>query len=186
MIVSYVDRDGVIITSAPETKYVNKPEDVVVIPQAIEGLRQLAEMGPVVVVSNQAGVGAGFLSYNDLMNITVEMLNQLPSNVVQRVYYCTHSKEDECDCRKPEVGMVEQARAELGLDSTEEEFFFGDFTSDMVCAKRAGCVAVGVQRPCGDTNPPPQSLTRDVQTLSDIYATDLMDAVNKVKGYMWG
>lgn len=188
MIVSYVDRDGVIITSAPDTKYVNKPEDVAVIPAAIDGLIKLSEMGPVVVVSNQAGVGAGFLSYDDLMNITVEMLNQLPPNVVSRVYYCTHSKGEDCTCRKPRTGMVEKAREDMKVEqsSLEGEFFFGDFPSDMVCAKQSGCVAVGIQRPEGDTNPPPPSLTKDVEELSNIYATNLNEAADKIKEYLWG
>jgi histidinol-phosphate phosphatase family protein len=180
MIVSYVDRDGVLIASAPHTQYVNAPEDVVVIPGVYEALSVLSQMGPVVVVSNQAGVAKGLLSHNDLFNITLEMLNQLPHNSISRIYYCTHDKDEKCSCRKPNTGLVNLARQELGIDTDCKEFFFGDFVSDMECAKRAGCIAVGIARPDNDHNPPPAALTQDVARMSDIYADSFYDAVSYI------
>jgi histidinol-phosphate phosphatase family protein len=177
MIVFYVDRDGVIINSAPGKKYVNCADDVNIIPLAAEGLLELSHIGKVVVISNQAGVGYGYLSHNDLHNITVRMLNLLPHKVIDAVYYCTHTKEAACSCRKPNIGLIEEARKEIA-EKPIHEFFVGDFNTDMLCAAKAECIAVGVARPLQDPNPPRLDQIDRVMDLADIYAPNLLCAAN--------
>ena len=125
---------------APEGEYVTSWAEFAFLPEALTGLRMLAEWGvPVVVVTNQRGIARGRMTAADLEDIHRRMSAAVADagGRLDAIYHCPH--EGGCECRKPEVGMFRQAAAELSLDLGEAAMV-GDSASDMEAARRIGAL----------------------------------------------
>jgi len=134
--VVFLDRDGVINKYPGDKNYVTKWSEFKFIPGSIEGIRKLNSCGfKLVLISNQAGVGKGLYSQKALDVMTKKMLNQLKKAKagLDRIYYCTHSPVDNCDCRKPKTALLKKAIASLG-QAPSEMYFIGDSFLDMETA----------------------------------------------------
>lgn len=141
--VVFLDRDGVINRNR-DGDYVRTPEDFEFLPGALEGLARLKGAGcAVVVVSNQAGVGSGLVSLDELDRIDEKMLAGIEEHggEVAEICYCTHRKDEGCLCRKPRTGLFDKAALDLGI-SLQGSFFVGDALSDMQAGFSAGCRTV--------------------------------------------
>lgn len=142
--VVFLDRDGVINKYPGDSLYVMSWKEFKFIPGSIEGIRKLNEKGfKIFVVSNQAGVSKGLYSQATLDLITKKMLALLKRHKVHidGVYYCTHTKEENCFCHKPKTGLLE--RALLALHTKPAiSFFIGDSFIDMQTAKKFGANTV--------------------------------------------
>ena len=138
----FLDRDGTIIE---EVGYLKEPSQVKLIRGAAAGIRRLNEAGvPVVVVTNQAGVGRGYFAESAVAGVHAELARQLEGGGGARwdaVYYCPHHPDAGCDCRKPLPGMFRRAAAEHGLDLARS-FVIGDKASDVEAGRRIGCRTV--------------------------------------------
>jgi len=114
---------------------------------AAPAIRRLNEAGlAVVVVSNQSGVARGYFPES-----LVREVNELMRSALARegarldgVYYCPHSSVDGCGCRKPKIGMIQQAQRELGVQASGS-YVVGDRYGDMELAFRAGAHAILVR-----------------------------------------
>jgi len=140
MKVVFLDRDGVINQYPGDTNYVNNWGEFKFIPGSIEGVKKLNSYGfKLYVVSNQAGVSKGLYSQKDLDEINENMLKEfkVQGTKVDGIYYCTHSKRDNCDCRKPKDGLLRQAVLNSGM-TFESSFFIGDSFMDMEAARCFG------------------------------------------------
>ena len=114
------------------------------LPTALEGLRLLREQGTIaVVITNQSAVGRGLLSEAELDRIHDQMLELIRSGggEVAAVYACPHLPDAGCGCRKPAIGLLERAAAELGLN-LPGSVLVGDSESDIGAARAAGCQPV--------------------------------------------
>ena len=132
-----LDRDGTIIV---ERHYLSDPDQVELIPGAVEGLRRLREMGlGLAVVTNQSGVGRGLFDTTrlDLIHRRMSELLEAEGVSLDGIYYCPHTPEDDCGCRKPRTGLLERASKELGLDF-ETAFVVGDKPVDIELGRRVG------------------------------------------------
>jgi D-glycero-D-manno-heptose 1,7-bisphosphate phosphatase len=132
-----LDRDGTIIV---ERNYLADAALVELLPGAAEGLRNLAAAGfGLVVVTNQSGIGRGYLDWPTLDAIHARMQALLDAEGVRLdgIYVCPHTPDDSCDCRKPKRGLVDQAAARLGFDPTES-VVIGDKACDMALGSRIG------------------------------------------------
>jgi len=140
----FLDRDGVIIE---HVDYLHDPARVALISGALEAVRNLRRAGlRLVVVTNQPGIGIGYFSKDDFFRVNKALLTAAARAGVlfDRIFYCPHSKGDECGCRKPATGMIERAVEELNID-LPQSFVVGDMTSDVQLAKNAGCRSILVQ-----------------------------------------
>jgi len=139
-----LDRDGTIIR---ERGYLADPEGVELIPGAAEAMRELAAKGlGLVVITNQAGIGRGFFDTSTLDRIHQRMVS-LFSNAGVRfdgIYICPHTPEEGCPCRKPGLGLMEQARREHGFDPGQS-FVIGDKALDVEFGKAAGATTILVR-----------------------------------------
>lgn len=136
-----LDRDGVLNERPPKAEYVTRPEDFRWLPGSQEALRLLAEADYLVaVVSNQAGVGRGVMTADDLTRVTDRMLAEAreAGGRIDAAYACPHGWDDGCACRKPAPGMLFQAQRDLSLDLTRT-CFIGDDDRDGQAARAAGC-----------------------------------------------
>jgi heptosyltransferase-2 len=138
---AFLDRDGTIIE---ELGYLKDPDQVRLIPGAIEALQALQRAGfRLVLITNQAGVARGLLTEADVHRVNERVRTLLAGSGVRLdgIYYCPHHPEHgppeyrvDCRCRKPNPGMVERATRELHLDPARS-VVFGDHGSDVALAR---------------------------------------------------
>jgi histidinol-phosphate phosphatase family protein len=134
----FVDRDGVLIR---EVNYLRRPEQVRLLKGSAEAVKALRAAGfKVVCITNQSGVGRGYLTVPTLKKAHARMGADLRKKGARLdgLYFCPHLPADGCRCRKPATGMLEDAARQLSLD-LGRSWFVGDTTADMACAAAAGC-----------------------------------------------
>jgi D-glycero-D-manno-heptose 1,7-bisphosphate phosphatase len=121
-------------------------------PFAAEAIRRLNEAKlPVVVVTNQSGVGRGYFPESLVHAVHERMIQQLANDQarIDAIYYCPHSGADGCDCRKPKPGMLERAAREHHL-VLRRSFVIGDRYGDVQLAHRVGARGVLVRTGYGE------------------------------------
>jgi D-glycero-D-manno-heptose 1,7-bisphosphate phosphatase len=141
---AFIDRDGVINRKAPDGEYVTSWSDFHFLPGALPGLIRLAQSRlKIVVVTNQRGIALGRMSEEDLADIHDRMQAAVidAGGRIDAIYHCPH--DVGCRCRKPEVGMFEDAARDCGLDLGRTAVI-GDQPSDMVAAERIGALRIRV------------------------------------------
>ena len=137
----FIDRDGTINRDVP---YCSCPEDFELLPTVAEGIRLLNEQSfKVAVVTNQSGIARGYFTEEMLAGIHRKMRDDLDIEgaFVDAVYYCPHHPDAGCECRKPNVGLFQQAAAELQIDLAKS-YIIGDKLLDVAAAKRVNCKVV--------------------------------------------
>jgi D,D-heptose 1,7-bisphosphate phosphatase len=167
----FLDRDG---TVNVDYGFVCKPEDVKLLPGVIEAIRALNNAGiPVFIISNQSGVGRGYYTENDVKAVNEEIRRQLEEKKVsvKGFFYCPHAPEENCECRKPKLGLIRQAENKTDLD-LKRYYTVGDKESDVELAHNAG--GAGTVVLTGQTRPG-EIATWAVQP--DFVARDLSEAV---------
>jgi D-glycero-D-manno-heptose 1,7-bisphosphate phosphatase len=147
----FVDRDGTLIR---DVGYLNREEQMEILPRVPEALRLLKRKGyKIVVITNQSAVARGQLTEDALAKIHDELLRRLASfgAEVDGVYYCPHHPTEglapykiHCDCRKPNTGMIFKAAAELSV-APALSYVVGDQIIDMELAARSGAKGVWIR-----------------------------------------
>jgi D-glycero-D-manno-heptose 1,7-bisphosphate phosphatase len=116
-------------------------------PFAAAAIRRLNSAGlPVIVVTNQSGVGRGYFP-ESLVHTVHELMSQQLAAAgahLDAIYYCPHTSADGCGCRKPKPGLLEHAAREHSLD-LGRSFVVGDRYGDVEFAQRAGASGVLVR-----------------------------------------
>jgi len=140
-----LDRDGVI--NKDSDAYIKSVEEWVPIKGSLEAIAQLNHGGyTVVVVSNQSGIARGYFDIETLTAMHQKMdtlLTQLGGKV-DAVFYCPHSPQDNCDCRKPKPGMLLEVGQRYNV-SLRDVIFIGDTVSDMTAARNANAKSILVR-----------------------------------------
>jgi D-glycero-D-manno-heptose 1,7-bisphosphate phosphatase len=145
----FLDRDGVI---SEEVGYLNHISRFHLLPGVPAAIRRLNDaLLPAVVVTNQSGVGRGYFPESLVREVHERMLVELAAQGARLdgVYYCPHVPADDCACRKPKIGMLEDAAGGLHLD-LKRSFVVGDRSGDVELAHRAGCRSVLVRTGYGE------------------------------------
>jgi D-glycero-D-manno-heptose 1,7-bisphosphate phosphatase len=138
----FFDRDGVLVLpefrngrSFAPTRFV----DFEIYPEALDCLNAVKRAGFLtVVITNQPDVGKGIITPYELDKMHEKLMHQLPIDWIE---VCTHTKEDNCDCRKPKSGMLTNAAVKLGI-ALEKSYMIGDRSVDITAGKAAGCKTV--------------------------------------------
>ena len=129
----FLDRDGVINQRTPGD-YVRAPETFEPTERLPEAMRLLAQhFGRIFVVTNQAGIGKGLMTEQDLALVHQKMLDLATAGGgrIDGVFYCPHHKDAACPCRKPATGMAWQALAQFPDIDFENAWLVGDSASDI-------------------------------------------------------
>jgi D-glycero-D-manno-heptose 1,7-bisphosphate phosphatase len=137
-----LDRDGVL--TAETGDYITRPEDLQLIPGAAEAVARLSRAGwTVAVVTNQAGVGRGFLTLDSLQAIHQKLRDAIAAagGVLAGIFTCPHHPDENCHCRKPKPGLLLQAAESLSLDLSAC-YIVGDSPRDIVAGHAVGCKTV--------------------------------------------
>lgn len=172
-----LDRDGTIVV---DKHYLDDPDELEFLPNAAEGLRSLHEAGHrLIVATNQSGVGRGRFSLARMheVNARLEQMVAAAGARLEAIYSCPHAPADRCACRKPALGMLQQAAAELGFDPAGS-IVVGDKVSDVEFGRRAGAITMLVSDPAQTPLAPHQTadfLVRDLAQVAGIAAdTELL------------
>lgn len=134
-----LDRDGTI--NYDRDDYVKSPEEWQPMPHALEAIARLNHAGwHVVVVSNQSGLGRGLFDVATLnaMHAKMNKLLAAAGGRVDAVFYCPHSPEEQCACRKPLPGLFEQIGERFGIDLKGVPCV-GDSLRDLQAGQAVGC-----------------------------------------------
>ena len=140
----FIDRDGVINEYPGQGNYVTNQREFKFIPGSLEAIRKFSEEGfKLYVVSNQAGVAKGLYAQKDLDEIDAKILRSAKKvgGNISGIYYCTHLPSDNCDCRKPKIGLLKKAQEDSST-IYEQSFFIGDSFIDMETARNFGAKSV--------------------------------------------
>jgi D-glycero-D-manno-heptose 1,7-bisphosphate phosphatase len=151
----FVDRDGVLNYNRRE--HIKSPDEFAPIPGAGAAVAALKQAGwVVVIVSNQSGIGRGLFGQEALEQITAKMVAGLEAagGRVDGIYYCPHTPEAECGCRKPAPGLVRRAAMEHGLD-LRRSYFIGDKAADIACGQAVGTRTLLVETGLPEERPDP-------------------------------
>jgi D-glycero-D-manno-heptose 1,7-bisphosphate phosphatase len=140
----FVDRDGAVVE---DIGYLSRVNDLVLIPGAAKVIAAANQHGtPVIMVTNQSGIGRGFYSWTEFKYVQDALLRMLAAQgaTIDAVYACAHHPQAEGDlahpdhpARKPNPGMLLQAASAFALD-LKSSWLIGDKADDIEAAKRAG------------------------------------------------
>lgn len=134
----FLDRDGTVVV---DLGYLRDPDDVRLLDGAAVGLRAMQDAGlPLIVVSNQSGIGRGLISTCDAEAVHDRFVSLLAEDGIELAgtYYCPHVPGNDCPCRKPSIGMFTKAAEDLEIDLTDA-VMVGDRLSDISAGHAAGC-----------------------------------------------
>ncbi|MBI4778757.1 D-glycero-beta-D-manno-heptose 1,7-bisphosphate 7-phosphatase [Candidatus Desantisbacteria bacterium] len=138
--VVFLDRDGV-INKKLEGDYVKSYDEFIFLPGVIEAIKRIKQKGlMVIVITNQSGIGRGIMSEDDLTKVHKQMLAEMKKEgaTIDAIYYCPHSPDNGCDCRKPKDGLFKQALMDFNIDM-KNSWMIGDEQKDIEAGEKAGC-----------------------------------------------
>ncbi len=152
----FLDRDGTINV---EKDYLHKIEDFQFETGVLEGLKLFKELGYIViVVTNQSGIARGYYTEEDLNKLNEYMCEKVKEygGEIAKCYYCPHHEKKgigkykvNCQCRKPEPGMLNQGIQEYNID-IKNSYMVGDKISDIEAGKNVGLTPILVKTGYGE------------------------------------
>lgn len=178
----FLDRDG---TVNEEVGYLSDLSQLRLIPEAGRAIKMLNDAHfLVILVTNQSGIARGYFT-EDFVRETHALLKKKLAEEGARIdgiYYCPHHpKAGEtrytrmCECRKPGIGMIEQAAGEMQID-VRRSYVIGDKWSDVELGQRAGAQSILVST--GYAADDPGNKRPDTVREPDLIARSLGDAVD--------
>ena len=92
----------------------------------------------IIIITNQSGIGRDYYSKDDFFKLTSWMTNEFKKNGINilNTYFCPHSPEENCPCRKPNIGMIQQSLNDFDID-LGNSWLIGDKISDIQTAINA-------------------------------------------------
>ena len=168
----FLDRDGVI---NKEVNYLHKIEDFEFIDEVFETCFYLKNLGfEIIVVTNQSGISRGYYSENDFHVINNWMISQFNENNINilDVFFCPHSNESNCECRKPKPGMFIEAKKKHSINM-KESWMIGDSQRDITAASLTG-ITKTILLNSGDK-------TNEENAQPKYYLNSVKDTINVVK-----
>lgn len=133
-----LDRDGVI--NRDSDQFIKSPDEWEPLPGSLEAIARLSQADyRVVVATNQSGVGRGLFDMTTLNAIHDKMIKSvaLAGGRIDAIFFCPHTAESKCNCRKPKSGMHEEIAARYNTDLKGVPAI-GDSLRDLESAARLG------------------------------------------------
>jgi D-glycero-D-manno-heptose 1,7-bisphosphate phosphatase len=167
-----LDRDGVINFDSPN--YIRTPEEWIAIPGSIEAIALLNNKGyKIAIATNQSGIGRGYYSYDTLSAIHNKLFTELNkvNGTIDKLVFCPHTPIDNCSCRKPKPGMLQEILQFFQISpSNSKVYFVGDSATDIAAAKAANCQPVLVRTGNGNVTIENISPKGDILIFDDLLA----------------
>jgi histidinol-phosphate phosphatase family protein len=142
----FLDRDGVINVKL-DGQYVKNTDEFEFMIGAETAISKLSKIfNRILIVTNQQGIAKGIMSDKDLGVLHDYMLFELKKNggVIDKIYYCPHLAAENCSCRKPNPGMIQQAIIDFPEIKVEDSYLIGDSDTDILAGNKTGLITVKV------------------------------------------
>ena len=166
----FIDRDGTLIE---EVNYLSRVEDLRVFPFTKAALKLLKDNGYLtIVVTNQSGIGRAVYTEAAMHGIHDQIQAEL-DGAIDAFYFCPHLPDAGCNCRKPNLGMIEAACMNFDIDMGRS-WVIGDKDLDVKLGQKAKTGTAMVMTGYGSKHKP--FLEYD----PDIFAEDLGQAVARI------
>jgi D-glycero-D-manno-heptose 1,7-bisphosphate phosphatase len=133
-----LDRDGVI--NYDSDQFIKAPEEWRAVPGSVEAIARLNHAGyRVVIATNQSGIGRGLFDMATLNAIHEKMHRALAlvGGRIDALFYCPHTADSQCECRKPATGMLREIGVRFGVEMTGVPCV-GDSVRDLLAADAVG------------------------------------------------
>jgi D-glycero-D-manno-heptose 1,7-bisphosphate phosphatase len=133
-------RDGILNVFRED--HVKAPQEWIAIDGALEAVARLNQAGwHAVLATNQSGIGRGLVDMTSLNAIHQHMMQSLANKGgrIDAVFICPHVPEEQCSCRKPLPGLMEQIADRYGIDDLSRVPMVCDTVRDLHAAQAAGC-----------------------------------------------
>ena len=133
-----LDRDGVI--NYDSDQFIKSPDEWRPIPGSLEAIARLSHAGyRVVVATNQSGIGRGLFDMATLSAIHEKMFRALAlvGGRIDALFFCPHTADSGCECRKPKPGMLREIGVRFGVDMAGVPCV-GDGLRDLLVAEAVG------------------------------------------------
>jgi len=172
----FLDRDGVI--NRDSAAYIKTWAEFEFLPGSLAALEKLTRAGyRIIVITNQSIIGRKWVSRDTLEDIFTRMRMEIETNGgrIHDIFFCPHTPEDGCGCRKPATGLIEKAARVHGIDIPATTMV-GDSAKDILCARRAGCKAAVLVKTGNYTAA--RDILKQENATPDFVATDLHAAVD--------
>ncbi len=144
----FLDRDGTIIEYPLNDDYIdNKLCNMKFIPDTAKAIKFLNSLDyKIIVITNQSTVAYGNSTEEDLNIFNDVMIKELGKfgAKIDKVYYCPHCHDDNCDCRKPKNKLMKLAAKEFDIDLSNS-WMIGDAKIDMQTGRNTGCKTILVE-----------------------------------------
>ncbi len=141
----FLDRDGVLNKNKDD--YVKNISELEIFPFISEPIRkfQSAEF-KIIVITNQSAINRGLMTEKNLNEIHEKIQSFLIQNntKIDYFYYCPHTPNENCSCRKPKSGLLLKAIDDFSID-VNNSWFIGDRDSDIQAGKSVGCNTLKIQ-----------------------------------------
>jgi D-glycero-D-manno-heptose 1,7-bisphosphate phosphatase len=178
--VVFLDRDGVINRDSPA--YIKSLDEFEFLPRSLSAIKKLTQSGiKTIVITNQSAVNRGLISRKTLDTIHGSMTTEvrIRGGRIDDIFFCPHTPQEGCDCRKPAPGMIYKASFKHAIDLSFTGMV-GDSAKDIACARRAQ-VRYAVLVKTGNFAKAQQEL-HDLKLKPDRVALDLYTAVEWMIG----
>lgn len=145
-----LDRDGVI--NQDSANFIKNPNEWIALPGSLEAIALLNQSGfRVAIATNQSGIARGLFDMAMLNSINDKMHRALAQmgGRIDAMFYCPHAAEDNCTCRKPKTGMIEDIARRFSVD-LGEVYAVGDSLRDLQAFADAGCKPILVRSGKGE------------------------------------
>jgi histidinol-phosphate phosphatase family protein len=138
----FLDRDGTINEDVGDFC---SQEKLVFIPGAIEGLKILQDTFLLFIITNQSGIGKNIFTEEEFIrfNRYFDMFLKNEGITIKKIYYCPHTKEQHCLCRKPNPYFIRQAEKDYGIN-LKSSYVIGDHPHDIEMGQAVGAGAIYV------------------------------------------
>ena len=145
-----LDRDGVI--NQDSANFIKNPNEWIALPGSLEAVALLNQSGfRVAIATNQSGIARSLFDMATLNAINDKMYRALAQigGRIDAMFYCPHAADDNCSCRKPKTGMIEDIARRFSVDLSEV-FAVGDSLRDLQAFADAGCKPILVRSGKGE------------------------------------
>lgn len=137
-----LDQAGVINQNSDT--FIKTPDEWKPIPGSLEAIGRLTHAGyRVVIATNQSGIGRGLLdmaTYNAINDKMYKAVNQMGGRI-DAIFFCPHTSADQCNCRKPATGMLEEIVQRYGV-TLKTVPIIGDSLKDLQAAAAVDAIPI--------------------------------------------
>jgi len=169
----FIDRDGTLIE---DEDFLADPAKMRVYDFTREALELFRDRGfLVIVITNQSGVARGLLDVSDIASVHAALDETLPG-LIDAYYFCPHGPNDGCRCRKPAVGMIEDALKDHAIDIANS-WMIGDKKIDIETGFNGGMSTALVMTGYGERH------IRELERMPDIVADNVLEAALEIAAH---